>query len=394
MQDVFIVAARRTPIGRFNGTLAGATAVELGATALGAVLADAPLDAGEIAEVTMGNVLTAGLGQNPARQAAVAAGVPYGVPATTINCVCGSGLKAVALGAQALAGGAGRLWLAGGQESMSRAPHVLGGLRQGVKMGDISARDTMIVDGLWDAFNDVHMGLTAENLARLDGITRARQDEYSLGSQRKAAEALAAGRFEAEIAPVVVTERRQVRTITRDEQPNLETTAEKLAALRPSFDPAGCVTAGNASSLNDGAAAVLLAAGPALDPLGLLPRARIVSSALAGVDPMLMGLGPVEAARRALDQAGWQAHELDLVEVNEAFAAVALAIDARMDWDAEKVNVNGGAIALGHPIGASGARLLVSLLHEMERRDVRRGLATLCIGGGMGIAMCIERERR
>ena len=392
MQDVYIVAARRTPIGRFNGALASVPAPEFGAIALRAVIDDARIDPAAIAEVFMGNVLTAGLGQNPARQAAIGAGIGVDVPATTINAVCGSGLKAIQLAAQAIRAGEGAVYAAGGQESMSRAPHAMSGLRRGVKTGDITARDTMLVDGLWDAFNDVHMGMTAEHLAARFGISRNELDAFAVESQRRAAAALVAGYFAREIVPLSVAERRNTRIVGADEQPQPETSLETLARLAPAFDPAGTVTAGNASSLNDGAAAVIVASGAAVARHAMRPRARIAAMALVGVEPMLMGLGPVAASSRALELAGWTVADLDLIEVNEAFAAVGVAVNREMGWDPARVNVNGGAIALGHPIGASGCRLVVSLLHEMERRQARRGLATLCIGGGMGIAICLERD--
>lgn len=392
MRDAFIVAARRTPIGKLNGSLSSASAAQLGTVAVSAALDDAGIEPDCISEVFMGQVLTAGAGQNPARQTAIAAKIPVHVPATTVNCVCGSGLKAIQLAAQAIHSGGGELYLAGGQESMSQAPHAMGGLRRGQKLGDIAAKDTMVSDGLWDSFNDVHMGLTAEHLARLFTVTRDEQDAFALASQHKAAIAIANDRFAAELVAVPIAGREGITTVAADEQPNSKTTAEALAALRPAFQPEGSVTAGNASSLNDGAAAVVVASAEAVASYGLTTRARIAASALVGVDPMLMGLGPVFASRKALQIAGWHNNDLQLIEINEAFAAVSVTIQRKMDWDPGIINVNGGAIALGHPLGASGCRVVVSLLHEMERRNVQRGLASLCIGGGMGIAICIERE--
>ncbi len=385
-----IVAARRTPIGRFIGGFAGVTSAELGAVAVRQVLADSGVDPAAIDEVIIGQVLTAGAGMNPARQAAIGGGLPIGVPAFTVNKVCGSGLKAIHLGAQAIGAGDAELIVAGGQESMTQAPHLLAG-RRATKLGDLTALDSIMVDGLLDAFNQVAMGITAEGLARKFGISRAAQDSFALASHQKAVAAAAAGRFEAEIAPVRITERRDTRLVNADEQPRADSTLAALGKLPPAFDAAGTVTAGNAASLNDGAAAVLLASEAKASQLGLTSLGRIVACAAAALEPMEMGLGAATAAQRALDKAGWRSADLDLIELNEAFAAQALAVIEVMHWDVERLNVNGGAIALGHPIGASGCRVVVTLLHEMQRRNVRRGLATLCIGGGQGVAICIER---
>ena len=389
MEEVFIVAARRTAIGRLNGAFSGTSAVELGTAVVRAVLADTGVDPGQVSELIFGNVLTGGLGQNPARQTAIGAGLPVAVPAMTINKVCGSGQKAIHLGAQAIRCGDADIVIAGGQENMTRAAHVLP-LRQGIKLGDMTARDTVMTDGLVDAFNNVPMGITAENIAQRHQISREEQDEFALASQHKAEAAIAAGRFVDEIVPVEVTERRQTRVVDTDEHPTRGSTLEGLAALRPAFDKAGTVTAGNASGINDGAAAVLLVSGRKLKELDLTPLARIVSYASSGVEPLVMGLGPIGASRRALAKAGWQAGDLDLIELNEAFAAQSIAVNRDMGWDTGRVNVNGGAIALGHPIGASGCRVVVTLLHELRRRQAKRGLASLCIGGGMGVALCVE----
>lgn len=387
---VHIVAARRTPIGRFIGGLADLTAAELGAVAVRQVLADSTVDPATIDEVIIGQVLTAGAGMNPARQAAIGGGLPIGVPAFTVNKVCGSGLKAIHLGAQAIGAGDAELIVAGGQESMTQAPHLLAG-RRATKLGELTATDSIMVDGLLDAFNHVAMGITAERLAQKFAITRDLQDGFALASHQKAVAAAAAGRFEGEIAPVTVTERRETRLVAADEQPRADTTLAALAKLKPAFDAAGTVTAGNAASLNDGAAAVLLASEATTGRLGLPSLGRIVACASAALEPMEMGLGAATAAQRALDKAGWRSADLDLIELNEAFAAQALAVIKAMDWAPGRINVNGGAVALGHPIGASGCRVVVTLLHEMRRRDARRGLATLCIGGGQGVAICIER---
>ena len=390
MTDIVIVAAARTPIGAFLGGLGSVPADQLGATVIKAALARAKLDAGEVSDVILGQVLTAGQGQNPARQAGIKAGLPQETPAITINQVCGSGLRAVALGFQAIKAGDAGIVLAGGQESMSLSTHCAY-LRGGTKMGSLEFVDTMIRDGLWDAFNGYHMGTTAENVAQKWQITRDRQDQFAAGSQRKAAEAQAAGRFKDEIVPVTVKTRKGEVVIDQDEHLKPDTTAETLAKLRPAFSKDGTITAGNASGLNDGAAVTVLMTADEAKRRGLEPLARIVSWATAGVDPAIMGTGPIPASRKALEKAGWTVDDLDLVEANEAFAAQACAVNQDMGWDADKVNVNGGAIALGHPIGASGNRVLITLLYEMQRRGARKGLATLCIGGGMGVAMCVER---
>ncbi|GBD45146.1 Acetyl-CoA acetyltransferase [bacterium HR40] len=389
-KGVVIVAAARTPIGSFNGALSGLAAHELGKTAIAAALARAGIEPAEVSEVIVGQILTAAQGQNPARQAAIGAGVPVEVPAYNVNMLCGSGLKAVAMAYQAIANGDSRIVVAGGQESMSRAPHAAH-LRNGTRMGSLELVDTMLKDGLIDAFHGYHMGNTAENVAQRWQITREDQDLFACQSQNKAEAAIKAGKFRDEIVPVTIATRKGDVTVDTDEYPRFGTTLEGLAKLRPAFDPNGTVTAGNASGINDGAAAVVVMAEEEAERRGLEPMARIVSWAQAGVDPAIMGTGPVPASRRALEKAGWRVDELDLVEANEAFAAQALAVNREMGWDPSIVNVNGGAIALGHPIGASGARILTTLLYEMKRRHARRGLATLCIGGGMGIAMCVER---
>lgn len=392
MREVVIVGAVRTAIGSFLGALSQVPAAQLGSTVIGALVAAAGIDPQEVDEVVMGHVLTAGAGQNTARQAAVKAGLPVQVPAMTINKVCGSGLRAVQLGAQAIRCGDADILIAGGMESMSLAPHVLPGVRTGLRMGQASLLDSMITDGLWDAFNDVHMGITAENLARRHGITREQQDAYALQSQQRAIAAIDTGRFAAEITPVLLPQRKgDPSRFDRDEQPRRDADAAALAKLRPAFDKAGTVTAGNSSTLNDGAAAVLLMAAERAAQLGLEPMARLVAGASAGVDPAYMGEGPVPAMRRCVEKAGWLHGGPDLVEANEAFAAQALTVLRLLDLDPAMVNVNGGAIALGHPIGASGARVLVTLLHEMVKRRVHRGLATLCIGGGQGVALAVER---
>jgi acetyl-CoA C-acetyltransferase len=390
MTEVVIAAAVRTPVGAFNGSLAAVPAHELGIVAIRGALERAGVAPEEVDEVILGQVLTAGMGQNPARQAAIGAGVPVERTAYVINQVCGSGLRAVALGAQAIRLGDSAVVVAGGQENMSLSPHVMH-LRVGTKMGDAAMIDTMIRDGLWDAFNGYHMGMTAENVAQRWQITRDQQDTFAAASQRKAGAAMAAGRFKDEIAPVTVKGRKGDTVVDTDEYPKPETTIEILAKLRPAFDKAGTVTAGNASGINDGAAALVLMTEDEAARRGIVPLARIVSWATAGVDPAVMGSGPIPASRAALKKAGWSAGDLDLVEANEAFAAQACAVNKDMGWDPDRVNVNGGAIALGHPIGASGARVLTTLLHEMVRRDAKKGLATLCIGGGMGIALCVER---
>ncbi|PAO07026.1 acetyl-CoA acetyltransferase [Enterobacter cloacae] len=393
MKQVMIVGATRTPVGSFRGSLASLSAVELGAVAVRHLLESSGLDKEKIDDVIFGQVLTAGCGQNPARQTAIAAGLPVSTPATTVNLVCGAGLKAVQLAAQAIRSGDAGVVIAGGQESMSNAPYLLDGARSGLRFGHTGLQDSMITDGLWDAFNDYHMGITAENVARQYGISREQQDDFAARSQQKAAAAIASGRFDAEIAPVTVKEgKKPPRVIRCDEQPRPETTAEQLAQLRPAFlREEGTVTAGNASTLNDGAAAVLLMSEENARQSGLPILGRIVSYAVTGVDPSVMGIGPVSACQTALARAGWTLDEVDLIEANEAFAAQALAVGKQLGWDARKVNVNGGAIALGHPIGASGCRILVTLLYEMQRRDVKKGLVTLCIGGGQGIALTVER---
>lgn len=392
MNDVVIVAATRTAIGSFQGALANVPAVDLGAAVIKRLLEQTGLDPAQVDEVILGQVLTAGAGQNPARQAAIKAGLPFSVPALTLNKVCGSGLKALHLAAQAIRCGDAEVVIAGGQENMSLAPYVMPSARTGQRMGHGQLVDSMISDGLWDAFNDYHMGITAENLVEKYGISREQQDAFAAQSQRKAVAAIDAGRFKDEITPIVMPQKKgDPKVFDRDEQPRPDTTADSLAKLRPAFKKDGSVTAGNASSLNDGAAAVLLMSAGKANALGLPVLARIAGYASAGVDPAIMGIGPVSATQRCLDKAGWQLGELDLIEANEAFAAQALAVGKALEWDAERVNVNGGAIALGHPIGASGCRVLVTLLHEMIKRDARKGLATLCIGGGQGVALAIER---
>jgi len=390
MTDVVIAAAARTPVGAFNGGLSTLPAHELGTIAIKEALERAKVDAAEVSDVILGQVLTAGAGQNPARQAAVEAGIPVERTALTINQVCGSGLRAVALGLQAIRAGDASVVVAGGQESMSLAPHCAH-LRSGTKMGPLELVDTMIKDGLWDAFNGYHMGATAENVARKWQITREQQDAFAARSQQKAEAAQKAGRFRDEIVPVTVKTRKGDQVVDTDEHPKHGTTAETLAKLRPAFAKDGTVTAGNASGLNDGASVVVLMSAEEARRRGLAPLARIAGWATAGVDPSVMGSGPIPASRAALERAGWKVADLDLIEANEAFAAQALAVNKDMGWDTERVNVNGGAIALGHPIGASGNRVLVTLLHEMRKRDAKKGLATLCIGGGMGIALCVER---
>jgi acetyl-CoA C-acetyltransferase len=390
VEEVVIVAGARTAVGAFNGAFATVPAHQLGKVAIEAALARAKVETGEVSETILGQVLTAAQGQNPARQAAIAAGLPIGAPAWGINMVCGSGLRAVALGAQAIKNGDSRIVVAGGQESMSLSTHAAY-LRAGQKMGDLNFIDTMIRDGLWDAFNGYHMGTTAENVAQQWQITREQQDKFATASQNKAEAAKKAGRFKDEIAPVTVKTRKGEAIVDTDEYIRDGATYEALAGLRPAFSKDGTVTAGNASGINDGAAALVLMSAKDAAARGLTPLARIASWAQAGVDPKVMGSGPIPASRKALEKAGWQAQDLDLIEANEAFAAQACAVNKDMGWDLDKVNVNGGAIAIGHPIGASGARVLVTLLHEMGKRDAKKGLATLCIGGGMGIAMCVER---
>ncbi|AQT12100.1 MULTISPECIES: acetyl-CoA C-acetyltransferase [Pseudomonas] len=392
MQDVVIVAATRTAVGSFQGSLANIPAVDLGAAVIRQLLAQTGIDPAQVDEVLMGQVLTAGAGQNPARQAAIKAGLPHAVPAMTLNKVCGSGLKALHLGAQAIRCGDAEVIIAGGQENMSLSNYVLPGARTGLRMGHSQMVDSMISDGLWDAFNDYHMGITAENLVEKYGISREAQDAFAAASQQKAAAAIEAGRFVDEITPIQIPQRKgEPLTFATDEQPRPGTTAEALAKLKPAFKKDGSVTAGNASALNDGAAAVMLMSASKARALGLPVLAKIAAYANAGVDPAIMGIGPVSATRRCLDKAGWTLDQLDLIEANEAFAAQSLSVAKELEWDASKVNVNGGAIAIGHPIGASGCRVLVTLLHEMIKRDAKKGLATLCIGGGQGVALAIER---
>lgn len=389
--DIVIVGAARTAVGAFNGALSSLPAHELGKVAIGAALERAGVAPEEVSETIMGQILTAGAGQNPARQASVAAGIPVESPAWGVNQLCGSGLRAVALGYQALLNGDSEIVVAGGQESMSQAPHCAH-LRNGTKMGDLQMVDTMIKDGLWDAFNGYHMGTTAENVARQWQITREQQDEFAVRSQNKAEAAQKAGRFKDEIVPVTISTRKGDIVVADDEYPRHGATIDAMTKLRPAFSKDGTVTAGNASGINDGAAAVVLMTAAKAASAGKKPLARIVSWAQAGVDPAIMGSGPIPASRRALEKAGWSVGDLDLIEANEAFAAQACAVNKDLGWDPSKVNVNGGAIALGHPIGASGARILTTLLYEMEKRDAKKALATLCIGGGMGIAMCLERD--
>ena len=392
MQDIVIVSAGRTAVGKFGGSLAKVPATELGAVVIKAVLARSGLNVEQIGEVIMGQVLAAGVGQNPARQSVLKAGFPHGIPGLTINAVCGSGLKAVMLAAQSVATGDSDIVIAGGQENMSASPHVLNGSRDGQRMGDWKMVDTMIVDGLWDVYNQYHMGITAENVAKKYGIDRAMQDALALASQTKAAAAQDADKFKDEIIPISIPQKKGDPVVfSADEFINRKTSAEGLAGLRPAFDKAGSVTAGNASGLNDGAAAVMVMTAKKAQALGLTPLARIASYATAGLDPAYMGMGPVPASTKALARAGWKAQDLDLLEINEAFAAQACAVNQEMGWDTSKVNVNGGAIAIGHPIGASGCRILVTLLHEMVRRDAKKGIASLCIGGGMGVALTLER---
>jgi len=388
--DIVIVSAARTPVGAFNGAFANLPAHELGKVAIQEAMKRAGVEGGRVSEVIMGQILSAGQGQNPARQASIAAGIPVESPAWGVNQLCGSGLRAVALGYQAILNGDSDIVVAGGQESMSMAPHCQH-LRGGVKMGNFELVDTMIKDGLWDAFNGYHMGVTAENVAKQWQITRAQQDEFAVRSQNKAEAAMKAGKFKDEIAAVTVKSRKGDIVVDTDEYPKAGVTLDGLAKLRPAFDKEGTVTAGSASGINDGAAAVVLMKASEAAKLGKTPLARIVSWAQAGVDPSIMGTGPIPASRAALKKAGWSHQDLDLVEANEAFAAQACAVNKDLGWDTGKVNVNGGAIAIGHPIGASGARILTTLLYEMQKRNAKKGLATLCIGGGMGIAMCVER---
>ncbi|VXA97494.1 Acetyl-CoA acetyltransferase [Burkholderia sp. 8Y] len=392
MSDVVIVSAARTAVGKFGGSLAKIAAPELGATVIRAVLERAGLKPEQVSEVILGQVLTAGSGQNPARQSVIKAGLPDMVPGMTINKVCGSGLKAVMLAANAIIAGDSEIVVAGGQENMSAAPHVLPGSRDGFRMGDAKLIDSMIVDGLWDVYNNYHMGTTAENVAKEYGITREAQDAFAALSQNKAEAAQKAGRFNDEIVPVSIPQRKgEPLQFATDEFVRHGVTAEALAGLKPAFSKEGTVTAANASGINDGAAAVVVMSAKKAEALGLTPLARIKAYASAGVDPKVMGMGPVPASKRCLERAGWSVDDLDLMEINEAFAAQALAVHKQMGWNQEKINVNGGAIAIGHPIGASGCRILVTLLHEMQKRDAKKGLASLCIGGGMGVALAVER---
>jgi acetyl-CoA C-acetyltransferase len=391
MNEVVITAALRTAVGKFNGSIAKVPASDLGAQIIKALLAHTGVKAEQISEVIMGQVLTAGIGQNGARQASIHAGIPETVPAMTIGKVCGSGLKATHLAAQAIKCGDAEIVIAGGQENMSAAPHVLQGSRDGFRMGDAKLLDSMISDGLWDVYNNYHMGTTAENVARKYEISRREQDEFAAASQQKAEAAQKAGRFKAEIAPVEIVTRKGSTFFDTDEYIRPGTTVEALGELKPAFAKDGTVTAGNASGINDGAAAVMMMSARKADELGLRPLARIKAYSSAGVDPKIMGMGPVPASVLCLKKAGWTHQELDLLEVNEAFAAQAIGVNRQMGWDTSKINVNGGAIAIGHPIGASGCRILVTLLHEMMRRDARKGLASLCIGGGMGVALALER---
>jgi acetyl-CoA C-acetyltransferase len=390
--DIVIVAAARTAVGKFGGTLAKTAAPDLGGAVVVDLLRRAKLSGDQINELIFGQVLTAGSGQNPARQTVIKSGLPQSVPALTINAVCGSGLKAVMLGAQAIRDGDSEIVIAGGQESMSMAPHVLPNSREGMRMGDWKLVDSMIVDGLFDVYNKYHMGITAENVAKKYDVTREKQDALALGSQQKAAAAQEAGKFKDEIVPFSIAQKKGDPIVfANDEFINKKTNAEALAGLRPAFDKAGTVTAGNASGLNDGAAGVVLMTAAKAAQLGLTPLARIASYATVALDPSIMGMGPVPASQKALQRAGWKPQDLDLLEINEAFAAQACAVNNEMGWDTSKVNVNGGAIAIGHPIGASGCRILVTLLHEMQRRNAKKGIASLCIGGGMGVALTVER---
>jgi acetyl-CoA C-acetyltransferase len=391
MNEVVITAAVRTGVGKFGGSIAKISAADLGAHVIKALLARSGVQPQQISEVIMGQVLTAGVGQNPARQALIRAGLPDGVPGMTVGKVCGSGLKATHLAAQAIKCGDADIIIAGGQENMSAAPHVLQGSRDGFRMGDAKLIDSMIVDGLWDVFNNYHMGATAENVAKKYEISRREQDEFAAASQQKAEAAQTAGRFKAEIAPFEIVTRKATTVFDSDEFIRTGTTAEALGELKPAFSKDGTVTAGNASGINDGAAAVMMMSARKAEELGLKPLAWVKAYSSAGVDPKIMGMGPVPAAQLCLKKAGWTHQDLDLMEINEAFAAQAIGVNRQMGWDTSKINVNGGAIAIGHPIGASGCRILVTLLHEMIRRDAKKGLASLCIGGGMGVALAIER---
>jgi acetyl-CoA C-acetyltransferase len=391
MNDVVIVAALRSAVGKFGGSIAKMPAADLGAQIIKALIARTGIEPSQISEVILGQVLTAGVGQNPARQALIRSGIPDMVPAMTVGKVCGSGLKAVHLAAQAIKCGDADIVIAGGQENMSAAPHVLNGSRDGFRMGDAKLVDSMIVDGLWDAYNNYHMGTTAENVAKQFGISRRDQDEFAAASQQKAEAAQKAGKFKTEIAPIEIVSKKGTVVFDADEYIRYGTTAEGLGELKPAFAKDGSVTAGNASGINDGAAAVMVMSDRRANDLGLKPLARIQAYSSAGVDPKIMGMGPVPASQLCLTKAGWTHRELDLMEINEAFAAQAIAVNRQMGWDTSKINVNGGAIAIGHPIGASGCRILVTLLHEMIRRDAKKGLASLCIGGGMGVAIAVER---
>lgn len=391
MENVVIVAALRTAVGKFGGSIAKVPASELGATVIRGLLAKTDVKPEQISEVLLGQVLTAGVGQNPARQSVIRSGLPVGVPAMTINKVCGSGLKAVMLAAQAIRCGDAEIIIAGGQENMSASPHVLNGSRDGFRMGDAKLIDTMVNDGLWDIYNNYHMGMTAENLAKQYNISREEQDAFSLASQNKAEAAQKAGKFKDEIVPVVMSSKKGDVIFDADEYPKHGTTIESLSSLRPAFDKTGTVTAGNASGINDGAAAVMVMTESRAKSLGLPILAVIKAYANAGVDPSIMGIGPAPASRRCLEKAGWTIDTPEVMEINEAFAAQAIAVNREMGWDTSRINPNGGAIALGHPIGASGARILVTLLHEMQRRDAKKGFASLCIGGGMGVALAVER---
>jgi len=391
MSEVVIVAAARTAVGKFGGTIAKVPAAELGAHVIKGLVARTGVDPAHISEVLMGQVLTAGVGQNAARQAVIKAGLPNMVPAMTINKVCGSGLKATHLAAQAILCGDAEIIIAGGQENMSASPHVLNNSRDGFRMGDAKLVDTMIVDGLWDVYNQYHMGITAENVAKKFNVSRAEQDEFALASQNKAEAAQKAGKFKDEILPFEIASKKGTIVFDSDEYIKAGATLDSLSSLRPAFNKEGTVTAGNASGINDGAAAVMMMSAQKAQQLGLKPLAKIRAYASAGLDPTIMGMGPVPASQRCLQKAGWTHKDLDLMEINEAFAAQAIAVNKEMGWDTSKINVNGGAIAIGHPIGASGCRVLVTLIHEMIRRDAKRGLASLCIGGGMGVALAIER---
>jgi acetyl-CoA C-acetyltransferase len=391
MNDVVITAAVRSAVGKFNGSIAKVPAAELGAQIIKALLARSGVKPEQVSEVIMGQVLTAGVGQNPARQALIRAGIPDSVPGMTINQVCGSGLKATHLAAQAIRCEDADIVIAGGQENMSAAPHVLNGSRDGFRMGDAKLVDSMLSDGLWDAYNDYHMGVTAENIAKQYGISRLEQDEFAAASQQKAEAAQTAGRFKDEITPILIRTRKGDLQFDTDEYIRAGTTVEMLRELKPAFSKDGTVTAGNASGLNDGAAAVMMMSARRAKELGLTPLASVRAYSSAGVDPKIMGMGPVPASRQTLKKAGWRPEDLDLMELNEAFAAQAIAVNRQMEWDPRKINVNGGAIAIGHPIGASGCRILVTLLYEMARRDAKKGLASLCIGGGMGVALAVER---